>query len=82
MAARRVGATVEIVVEDQGPPVPPERLARAGQPFYSAWPGRKGAGLGIYVARTFARAAGGELTLQACELRGVRATLTMALEQT
>ena len=82
VAARRVGATVEIVVEDQGPPVPPERLARAGQPFYSAWPGRKGAGLGIYVARTFARAAGGELTLQACELRGVRATLTMALEQT
>ena len=81
VAARRVGATVEIVVEDQGPPVPPERLARAGQPFYSAWPGRKGAGLGIYVARTFARAASGELTLQACELRGVRATLTMALEQ-
>ena len=81
VSARRIGATVEISVVDQGPPVSPERLARAGQPFYSAWPDRKGAGLGVYVARTFARAAGGELTLQACDTRGVRAILTMALER-
>lgn len=81
LSALQVGATVELSVVDQGAPVPAERLARAGQPFYSAWPNRKGAGLGIYVARTFARAAGGELTLQACDTRGVRATLTMQVER-
>lgn len=81
VTARQVGVTVEVAVTDQGAPVSAERLARAGQPFFSAWPDRKGAGLGIYVARTFARATGGELTLQACDTRGVRAILTLPLEQ-
>lgn len=81
VSAVLAGESVEIAVVDQGAPVPAERLARAGQPFYSAWPDRKGAGLGIYVARTFARAAGGELTLQACDTRGVRAILTMRVER-
>ena len=81
VAVRRVENRVEIAVEDGGPPVPPERLARAGQPFFSVWPGRKGAGLGIYVARTFARAAGGDVTLEACAPTGARAILAMAVEK-
>jgi two-component system sensor histidine kinase RegB len=80
VVARRAGPRVEIVIEDDGASVPPERLARAGQPFFSAWPGRKGTGLGIYVARTFARAAGGDVTLEANTPSGARAILAMEVE--
>lgn len=65
-----------LTVDDSGPPVPVEHLSRAGQPFFTAWSGRKGTGLGLYVARTYARAAGGDLQL-APGGRGARATLTM-----
>lgn len=69
-----------VVVRDHGPPVPAERLARAGQPFFSAWLDRKGAGLGLYVARSFARAAGGDLILAPRASGGAQATLTIPLE--
>ncbi|MES2645206.1 MAG: HAMP domain-containing sensor histidine kinase [Myxococcota bacterium] len=71
---------VVVAVEDSGLPVPAERLARAGQPFFSAWPGRKGTGLGLYVARTFARAASGDVMLEPCADTGTRAILSMAVE--
>ncbi len=82
VVVRRVEDRVEVTVEDAGPAVPPERLSRAGQPFFSAWPGRKGAGLGIYVARTFARAAGGDVVLEPGASAGARAVLAMAVEET
>ncbi len=80
VSARRVEERVEVAIEDRGPAVPPERLLRAGQPFFSGWPGRKGTGLGIYVARTFARGAGGDVTLEPCATGGARAILAMAVE--
>lgn len=64
-----------IVVEDHGAPASPDDLARAGQPFFSGWTGRKGTGLGLFVARTYARAAGGDLLLVPAGERGARATL-------
>ncbi len=67
---------VNIIIEDSGPAVPADDLARAGQPFFSAWRHRKGTGLGLFVARTYARAAGGDVLLKPVE-RGVRATLVM-----
>ena len=81
VTTRLAEGRVVIVVEDCGPAVAPERLARAGQPFFSAWPGRKGTGLGIYVARTFARAAGGDVSLEPCGDRGARAILAMRVEE-
>ena len=67
---------LHLVVEDAGPPVSSEELARAGQPFFSGWRARKGTGLGLFVARTYARAAGGDLVLTGQET-GVRATLVL-----
>jgi two-component system sensor histidine kinase RegB len=67
---------IHLVVEDAGPPVPPDDFSRAGQPFFSAWRGRKGTGLGLFVARTYARAAGGDVQLAAGE-RGARAEMVM-----
>lgn len=54
---------VEIAVIDNGPGLFPSVRARAFEPFYSAWPGAPGAGLGLAGARLIARMHGGELEL-------------------
>jgi signal transduction histidine kinase len=69
---------VRVLVEDSGPGIEPELAARVGEPFLTGWPSGKGAGLGLYVARTFARAARGDLRLEPCEGRGTRAILELA----
>ena len=70
---------VSIQISDNGPPVSPENLTKAGQPFFTAWPTERGTGLGLYVARSYATAVGGELRLEA-RPQGVCATLLLPLE--
>lgn len=74
LATRPDGAVV--TVEDRGPGIDEDVALRIGEPFVSAWPDRKGAGLGLYVARTFAREVSGDLVLSRTD-RGTRATLTL-----
>ncbi|MEQ1501207.1 MAG: HAMP domain-containing sensor histidine kinase [Myxococcota bacterium] len=69
---------VEIAVEDRGCGVDREIAARAGEPFFSRWSG--GRGLGLYSARTFARAVGGDLELAPRPGGGARATLRLPRE--
>lgn len=80
LVARREEDEVAIEVSDEGPAVDEATLARAGQPFHSGWPGRPGNGLGLYVARRFARGTGGDIVLTAGQLRGVRVTLSLPVE--
>lgn len=70
----------EIEIADSGPGPSPETIARAGQPFYSAWEdgGREGRGLGLFVARSFARRWGGELKFVRGPAGGGRVTLRLA----
>ncbi|GDX82727.1 two-component sensor histidine kinase [Deltaproteobacteria bacterium] len=90
--ARRAGGPIEIrasqlpdgwaqvEVDDCGPGPSLETIARAGQPFYSAWEdgGREGRGLGLFVARSFARRWGGELKFVRGPAGGGRVTLRLA----
>lgn len=68
---------VRVEVEDHGPGIEPELAARVGEPFLTRWPSGKGAGLGLYVARTFARAARGDLRLEPRPEGGARAILSL-----
>lgn len=54
---------VELSVADQGPGIPPERVAEAFERFSRVGPGVKGAGVGLYLARAIARAHDGDLVL-------------------
>lgn len=74
---------LRIVVEDNGPGIPPDRRVEAVIPFVrldvARDPNRGGAGLGLSIASDIARSHGGELRLgDSARLGGLRAELLLA----
>lgn len=71
----------EIDIEDEGPGVPAPELNRVFDPFYRREPSRNrrtgGIGLGLSVARSIARAHGGDVSLQNRPQGGLRAKVTL-----
>jgi signal transduction histidine kinase len=69
------GARVELSVEDDGPGMSPELLAKLGQPFASESEG--GTGLGVLLAESVTRQHGGQLRFESEPGKGVRALLEL-----
>lgn len=69
-----------IVIDDQGPGIPADVLARIGEPFFTTRAPGRGMGLGVFLARTLAERLGGTLTYSSEVGRGTRATWTFAPE--
>src|SRR5579872_3468084 len=62
--------TVEIVISDDGPGIPPDLLKRIGEPYLSRRPGaddvqgeHNGLGLGVFIARTLLERTGAKISL-------------------
>ncbi len=92
-AAREPGAAAPLVevtwcerdggvwlqIDDHGPGIPPETMARVFEPFFTTR--SKGHGLGLAIARTLARAHGGDVQLEARPGgAGTRASLSLPIE--
>jgi signal transduction histidine kinase len=77
----RAGEDVCIVVEDEGPGIPPADLERAFEPFVRLEGSRSretgGAGLGLAIARGIFRAHGGDVRLENRAEGGLRAIATL-----
>jgi signal transduction histidine kinase len=81
----RDGAAILIRVEDDGPGLPVSELERVFEPFHRADPSRApatgGFGLGLSVARSIARAHGGDLTLANRSDGGLTATVRLPAQE-
>ena len=77
------GAEAVIEIEDDGPGIPVEEIERVFEPFYRGEPSRSretgGAGLGLAVVRSIARAHGGDVALTTRSGGGLTARVTLPL---
>ena len=76
VALAREGDQFLVRVQDEGPGMSPETLARAGEPFFTTKPPGRGMGLGLFLARAVAEKLGGSLNLTSTS-RGTVATLQL-----
>ncbi len=81
--AVRGRTAVEITVDDNGPGIPPEKYEDVFRPFFRLDQSRNaatgGVGLGLSIARDVARSHGGEVTLSASPLGGLRVVVRIPL---
>jgi len=61
LSAAPAGDSCEIRVEDDGPGIPPQVMARLFEPFFSTKPPGQGTGLGLSVSRGIVEQHGGEV---------------------
>lgn len=64
----------EVRIDDDGAGLDAEHAARVGEPFRTTW---GGTGLGLFVARSFARSVRGDVTLEPGPQKGARVWLRM-----
>ena len=65
-----------MIIEDEGPGIPPELLCQVFEPFFRVDPGRRqniaGAGLGLTIAREIMQRAGGDIKISNRDGGGLR----------
>ena len=77
LQARRDGGFVELCVDDDGPGIPPEQIARAFEPWVRLREQGAGQGLGLAIARDLAERDGATLVLANRPEGGLRACLRL-----
>jgi two-component system NtrC family sensor kinase len=73
VTASRQGPTIEIVIEDTGTGIPPDRMAKIHEPFYTTK--QHGAGLGLPTCRWIVWELRGEMRFDSEPGRGTRVTV-------
>jgi len=76
------GAVAQVIIEDEGPGIPPELLCRVFEPFFRVDPGRRqniaGAGLGLTIAREIVQRAGGDIRISNRNGGGLKQVVELA----
>jgi signal transduction histidine kinase len=83
IAVAQEGDEAVITIDDDGPGIPPENMARVFEPFVRLEESRSqetgGLGLGLAIARSIVRGHGGEIALENRAGGGLRATVRLPL---
>jgi two-component system, NtrC family, C4-dicarboxylate transport sensor histidine kinase DctB len=79
--ARRTGDKVNITVEDYGPGIAQEDLARVFDPFFTTKQSGQGLGLGLTITERILKEMGGEITVQSSSY-STRFDITLAAVET
>ncbi|MEZ0280356.1 ATP-binding protein [Methyloceanibacter sp.] len=76
------GAVAQVIIEDEGPGIPPELLYRVFEPFFRVDPGRRqniaGAGLGLTIAREIVQRASGDIRISNRDRGGLKQVVELA----
>ncbi len=75
LSAQEAGRSVLVMVDDDGPGIPPGRRESVFRPFESGAGG--GTGLGLTIARDIVRAHGGDILLEDSPMGGLRARVRL-----
>jgi signal transduction histidine kinase len=78
--ARRRGADVELMVWNEGAPIPESRIGHIFEPFERGHAGGTGLGLGLYIVREIVRAHGGSVRVSSSREGGTLFTLVLPTE--
>jgi C4-dicarboxylate-specific signal transduction histidine kinase len=78
-ASQRVDGQIEVVVRDQGPGFPPERISDVFEPFVSTRTG--GTGLGLAISRTIVEVHGGHILAENDPQGGATVRFTLGAAQ-
>jgi two-component system sensor histidine kinase RegB len=77
LRARLVDEELRVEVRDRGRGMPPEVLARVGEPFFTTKAPGQGMGLGLFLTREVVERLGGQLRIASDPGRGTTATLKL-----
>jgi two-component system osmolarity sensor histidine kinase EnvZ len=77
VSTQKTGQSVQVMVDDDGPGIAPDRRESVFRPFESGASG--GTGLGLTIARDIVRAHGGDITLEDSPLGGLRARVRLPI---
>lgn len=73
-----------VVIDDDGPGIPPEMIGQVFEPFFRADPARTqyitGVGLGLTIAHEIVQRAGGSITIENSPLQGLIQTVKLPLD--
>jgi signal transduction histidine kinase len=81
LSARRSGDKISICVSDTGIGIPPDKIERVFDPFFQGQSGTTreypGVGLGLSISRDFARAMGGDISVESAPNEGCTVTIDL-----
>lgn len=80
LAVRQEGTTAVIEVTDSGSGMPPDVLAHAMEPFFTARPDGTGTGLGLAMVYGFIRQSGGDIAISSAVGNGTSVRLSLPLQ--
>jgi two-component system sensor histidine kinase RegB len=78
----QAGSVLQVSVRDSGTGMPPEVLARAGEPFFTTKPPGQGLGLGLFLAKSLSEQLRGRFLIESAPEQGTRARLEIPLRVT
>jgi two-component system NtrC family sensor kinase len=79
VSTKKVGATVEVSVKDNGNGIPQTALDKIFQPFFTTKPAGQGTGLGLSLSYDIVKAHGGELKVETEENQGTTFKIVLHL---
>lgn len=81
IATRRAGRMLEVLVDDTGPGVRADAVARIFEPFFTTKASRHGTGLGLPISNEIAHEHGGSIELRHSSAQGTSFCVTLPAEQ-